>query len=169
MNYLVTHNKRSLSRPNAQNINRLSGKVEPRSNQLTTIFLFLLLPDIYIAPLQGIYAETLSAQACMMLNLVTKEYFHPINKTKHSELKSPQRLAHAHVWSQPSVPFVSRQLTDDAECSEYATFHVRFMEYRITTDIVPSLDKGEGDNNDLYNHCNKVSLNYNYSTQESCR
>jgi len=55
--------------------------------------------NIYIAPLQGIYSEALSALDYMMLNIVMNEYFQSVRKTK---LKSHQKRAHAHMWNQPT-------------------------------------------------------------------
>src|SRR6218665_961789 len=59
--------------------------------------------NTYIAPLQGIYSETLSALAYMMLNVVMKECVQSICKTKHYKIGPGRvdifnRVANPSIW-----------------------------------------------------------------------
>ena len=54
--------------------------------------------NIYIAPLQSIYSEALSALVNMMLNVIMNGYVQSISKPKHSRLKeSPEVGPRTHV------------------------------------------------------------------------
>ena len=54
--------------------------------------------NIYIAPLQAIYSEALSALSFMMLNVVMNEYVQTVCKTKNNKMKeSPMAGPRTHV------------------------------------------------------------------------
>ena len=57
---------------------------------------------IYIALLNVIYSEALSALASMLVNVIMNEYFTLLAKPRTLCGKSHQCRAHAHPWNQPT-------------------------------------------------------------------